>query len=332
MKYTVPSNTNKIDGIERGIKPGDVIVLDAKNTYSQPPHFTNLSGVTVTTVGKIELAMASGFAYVVKFGRCSKIKMTGDFHLSGGNKDSIGISVEDRSTDIEIEGVHIHSTGFAAIMAKDNGAAKGTFTMRNIKIHHCQIENTGGEGLYIGNSSFSGHALENVSIYKNHIEKSGWDGIQLGCTTNGQIYENEIIDCGTKDKPGQRNGIQVGEGTKALVYRNLVRNARGNGVIVLGTGSHIYDNKLFECGEAGIFSDAREGTVEAHKFTKNEIILPKSFGIADRNKKFPSVVKNNLILNPGIRFFENGPEIDPSDNNNFKEMNMPLAEFYLKKG
>lgn len=337
MKYIVPANTNKIDGIERGIKPGDVIVLDAKNKYSQPLHFSNLTGVTVASEGKVELAMGPGFAYVVKFNNCSKVRFTGDFHLSGGNKDSIGISCENRTTDFEIEGIEVFNTGFTTLMCKDDSVFFGDFVMKNCSVHHCHFHHAGGEGAYIGNSSYyhkSGkrnHTNENFRFYANHVHDTMWDGFQNGNGVSAQVYDNLFENCGLADKPGQRNGIQIGEGTKALVYKNTIKNCLGNGVIVLGTGSHIYENKIFSAGESGIFTDARVGTEAGHKFTNNLILSPKAFGIAVRVKKFANEARHNIILNPGRGYFENGADINLKEYNNFLDMNQPLVEHYLNK-
>lgn len=339
MKYVVPSNTNKIDGIALGIKPGDGIVVDSKNQYSQPLHFSNLSGVNIVTEGRVDLSVGTGFAYVVKFTNCNKFKLSGDFHLSGGNKDSIGITCESKTTEFEIEGVEIFNTGFAGIMAKDNLSKRGEFTMKDVKIHHCLIRDTGGEGLYIGNSSPSGHDLENISIYANKIVKTGWDGLQLGCCVKGGlVYDNVIEDAGTKRTIYQNNGIQIGERTKALVYNNVVKRSSGNGIIILGSGVHAYRNRIFSAGENGIYADDRADTTEGFKFTDNLIVSPASYCMTiEANKGLINEVRDSILLNPGQsaplanKFINRGSTVIVKENNNVCRVDFELANYFVNK-
>jgi len=50
-KYIVPTNQYNIDGAALGIKPGDVICLDASKIYgAQPLHFINIVGTEANPV------------------------------------------------------------------------------------------------------------------------------------------------------------------------------------------------------------------------------------------------------------------------------------------
>lgn len=332
---TVPPNTNLVDGLAFEKKP-DILVVSSKNAYMQPLHFSSLSNLMVVGEGRVDLKVGPSFAYVVKFSKCTDVSFTGDIHVSGGKQDpaqgSIGISVGQRSSDIEIAGIEVSGTGFAGIMAKDDGAFFGEFVMRNISIHDCKIHHTGGEGVYIGNSALvtSGkrnHLTENVHVFKNHFYQNKWDAIQTGCGVGSMVYQNLIEDFGIADRPGQRNGIQFGMGTSGECYDNTIRRGRGNGVIVLGTGVTVKKNRIFYADESGVFSDVREGTIQGHKFIDNTIISPKTYCLACRVKG--SLAKDNKFLNPGVQYFE---RIDTLvEENNYTDNNSFLADYLMKK-
>lgn len=362
-KHVIPANTNLIDGAKLGIKPGDIIAIDRAKSYSQPLHFTNVHGtsakriVITTEGGAVTLETGKGFSYSIKFTDCSDFKISGEIELGGGNKDSMGITCEKRTTDFEIEGLTIHTTGFAGIMGKDNTAFLGEFLLKNVKIHDCTFHDTGGEGIYLGNSATIdkatgkvNHTLRNVSIFRNNFKRTAWEPIQLGRTVSGGlIYDNVIEDYGTKNSLYQNNGIQIGEGSAGvLCYNNLIRSGTGNGIIILGSGCHAYRNRIFNAGGNGIYADDRPDTTAGFKFTDNVIVNPRAYCISvHANKGLTNEARHNMLINPkgydaAINtnrnpFLERDHNINLVEENNYLEngptgfRNMDLAEYFLNK-
>lgn len=295
--------------------------------------FKNLSGVTVMGV---DLTVPATDSYGLLFSNCQNFRLTGS-RVSGGN---IGISVGVKCTDFEIDGNVVTGSGFSAIMAKDDGSDRDSgFVMRNIKIHHNEISSTGGEGVYIGNSSYhKGHDLTGVHIYNNTFKDIGWDAIQLGCATGSTIHDNVIDNAGTKKEKFQGNGIQLGEGTTAKCYGNIIRKTSGNGIISLGVNSEIYENVILYAGENGIFLDDRVPAGTWNRVYRNIIVKPAMDCLSiSANHGIANEAWDNLLLSPGSfgmvpgrdSFIRILSDVILKDVNNRKSTDKAEAEYYL---
>jgi hypothetical protein len=329
-KYVIPANVNIIDAVALGLKPGDIVCLNASTTYTTPLKFINVNGslsdpIYITNCGgTARVTVPNTLSYCMKFETSTYFRVTGgDVKGSYGIKLSgaktMGISVEKLSNRFEVDHVEVSSIGFAGIMAKtdpscDDATNRGFYTMRNSSIHHNYVHDTGGEGLYIGNSFYSSgattscgvklpHEIINMKVYSNVIKNTAWEGIQMGCGVYGtEINDNYVENAGFANVSGQNNGIQIGEGTGGLCYNNFVKTVKGNGIIVLGLGDNtVFNNIIVNTGAAGIFCDDRATKGTGFKFINNSIANPATDGIkiyADKPELL-NVVKNNFISNPG---------------------------------
>jgi hypothetical protein len=329
--YVVPVNVNLVDGIALGLKPGAVICLDAARLYSTTPvRFVNINGTVDNPIyitncgGTAKVTVPNTISYVFKFQASKYFRVTGGdtkgtYGLKLSGAKTMGISVEGLSTNFEIDHVEVCTIGFAGIMAKtdpscDIKTTRGYFTMRDSQIHHNYVHDTGGEGLYLGNSFYSHgvstscgtmypHDVVNLKVYNNVVKNTAWEGIQVGCGVSGtEIHDNQIENAGTAAIAGQNNGLQIGEGTGGLVYNNYIKTVKGNGIIALGLGDNVvFNNIIVNTGEAGIFCDDRVLTGTGFKFLNNSIANPGTDGIriyADKPELL-NIVKNNFISNPG---------------------------------
>ncbi len=327
--YVVPEKTHLTDGVALGLKPGAVICLDASIRYKSLK-FINLKGtekkpITIVNCGgDVNISVDSDKSFVIKTENCKHFRITSvgtngssyGIKLSGAK--GLGLTLDYLSSDFEIDHIEVFDIGFAGIMAKtdptcDDATIRGNFVMRNISLHDNYVHDTGGEGFYIGNSFFSNgmkrecgirmpHEIQGVKVYNNIIKNSGWESIQVGSAIqNAAIYDNRIENYGTKDKPNQRGGIQIGEGTGGLCYNNFIIKGNGNGMTVLGYGDNlIFNNIIINAGLNGIFCDERFSKGSGFKFINNTIINPSMDGIriyAEQLKM--NVIANNIIVNPG---------------------------------
>jgi hypothetical protein len=323
--YVVPPNTPIVDGTSLGLKPGDVIGLNANTAYKGLV-FRNIVG---SPDNPIVIKNCGGPVRIDATGQPDGIKMQYSkyFRITGGNADNVygikvisghmGISLGSLSTNFEVDHLEIINSGFAGIMAKtDPGCNEATwrenFVMENVSLHHNLISGSGGEGIYAGNSFYTGmntscgvklpHEIHNIKIYSNTLKNTGWDAIQLGCATEGaRVYGNIIENYGTQNEDAQNNGIQIGAGTGGLCYNNLIRNGTGHGLIVMGLGDNIiYNNIIDRAGAHGIFCDERYTPGSGFKFLHNTIINPRGDGIRLYAEIVPmNVIANNIISNPG---------------------------------
>lgn len=328
-KFVVPPGMYPIDGYKLGIQPGDVICLDATKQYGSI-RFTNIVGtadnpVIIRACGgpSVSVSTSASSSYAIKVDNSKYFRITGGdtegsygIKIKGGN---IGLQLTYLSTNFEVDHVEVSNVGFAGIMAKtdpscDDATIRGNFTMTDVFVHDNYVHDTGGEGLYIGNSFYNGGVntscglrypgeLKNIKIYKNHVVNSGWESIQLGCAVSGaEVYDNVVENYGVANVNSQNNGIQIGEGTGGLCYNNYVKGGKGTGIIVLGLGDNtVYNNIIVNPGGFGIFCDDRYSPGSGFKFLNNTIVNPASDGIriyADL-PNLNNVIQNNLIANPG---------------------------------
>lgn len=323
--YVVPEGQPIVDGIALGLKPGNVIGLSADVLYTNIT-FQNIQG---TPDQPIIIKNCGGTARINGTGTGFSIKTSNSkyFRITGGSQDQVygivitgghmGVNLGGLSTNFEVDHLEIANSGFAGIMAKtdpscDDATIRENFLMEEVYLHHNYIHDTGGEGIYAGNSWYTGmntacglrlpHEIHNISIFNNTVINAGWEAIQLGCATVGaSIHGNRIENYGLVNKASQNNGIQIGSGTGGLCYDNLIKKGTGNGLIVMGLADNIiYNNIIDQAGNFGIFCDERESPGPGFKFLNNTIINPGSDGIRIYAELVPmNVIMNNIISNPG---------------------------------
>ncbi|WP_350290951.1 right-handed parallel beta-helix repeat-containing protein [uncultured Croceitalea sp.] len=299
--------------------PGDTICIpagtyagfrffDFEGTETAPVTFKNCGGIV-----EIIEQQYTGIAF--KRSKYIRITGTGDEDFDYGihvkevvNGGSVGIGIEDLSSDFEIDHIEIESTGFAGIMAKtdpscsnpDTWRANG-YILKNLSIHDNYIHDTGAEGIYIGytggykvesnrscnGSLIFGHWLENVDIYNNVLENTAWDGIQVNLVReNGKIRNNHIYNSGTESVFAQDFAMSIGGGIYE-VYNNYMEQyvpgmGQGMQFISAESGTKVYNNVLVRPDFHGIFMHNRhefDDSNEGYYVANNTIIEPGDSGI-----------------------------------------------------
>lgn len=343
-QHVISRVTDKVNGLGSysAVHPGDtvyfetgtrdqLIIENINGTAQQPIVFAPQSRqnpVVIKTSG----------TYGISIRNCSYIRLTGVYRYGiqiielGQGDNSVGISIQDKSTDVEIDHVEIANTGFVGILAKtdpvcgDPGTQRGGFIQKNTVIHHCYIHDTYGEGLYIGNTFWHGMdlscgkvypmVLEGVEVYNNKIERTGWDGIQVSSAiANCRIYNNELNDVSYRMTPSQMSGILIGGGTRAECYNNRIKDAYATGILVFGQGgTRVFNNVIIRPAlryepedqtlrEYGIYIlDKSEEDKSFYGIYSNTIIQPKSDAIRiSDDQDFEVRLYNNLMVDPGAR-------------------------------
>jgi hypothetical protein len=341
--HLISKTLNVIDG-SSGFKvyPGDTLEFESglrgflliRNLHGQD----DAPIVICNRMGQVRLSTAH--YYGISFRNCTHIKLCGNgspdtlYGIKIENVDhGSGISVDDLSSDFEIEFVEIANTSQTGLVAKTDPtciklAARGQFVLRNLYIHNNYLHDIGEEGIYVGSSFWQGttidcdgvtinvlpHTLENAQIYQNRVERTGWDGIQVSSVVSDcRIYENQIRDDSRRQTFNQMSGIMIGSGCVADCYNNLIVNGLGSGIECYGSGGQwIFNNIIINAGldyfkddptkrKYGIYV-ADKSTLQDSSFylVHNTIINPKSDGI-----RFASTISrsnkiiNNIIINPG---------------------------------
>ena len=276
------------NGVENGVTPGSVIGIEA-GVYERII-FEDLVGTSENPVfivncgGRVEVGNPEvNNAIIINNSSFVRISGAGDtqnheygIYIKGSRRGTQGIVTPDFSTNIEIDHFEIMGAGFAGIMVKtdpsceaetsaerggENRVGSRDFVMRGISVHDNYIHDVVGEGIYIGNSFYSGaevycgfvqypHEVRGVRVYNNTIERTGWDAIQVGSAVEDvQIYDNVVTDYALENRASHRNGIQIGVGTTGEVYGNWIESGQGPGVFIQGIGgNYVYNNVIIDAG------------------------------------------------------------------------------------
>lgn len=316
------------------VKPGQTVCIKAGHynymrlngfvgAPNQPIRFINCEGqVTVgATSGTTGIAV-SGSRYIVLSGSGDSSSLYGIrlTQSNGSSGNSMGISVGGLSSDCEIDHIEVGAANFAGIMVKtdpscDSTTWRNNFTMYNVKIHDNYIHDTGGEGLYIGNSFYGGgmtvtcngvqrqvypHLIYGLTIYNNRIERTGCEGIQYSCAPDAQVHDNYINTTGLSPFAAyQNNGLQIGGGAGGDCYNNTVINVPGTGFAVVGHigNNRIFNNVISQVGVDGIFCDDRPGTMSG---TPVQIINNTINGCGRDGIRLYNEINMNTVVNNAI--------------------------------
>ena len=355
--HIIPLSQSYIDGSQLNIQEGDTILIEAGsrvslkliNFHGSPSKyivFKNYGGAVVIKNNTMPYGIAINNSSYFRFTGTGSPEIKYGIKVLETKIGASGLGVGDMSTNFEIDHIEIANTGFAGIFSKtdpvcDLSKNLGNFTQYQSIYHDNYIHNTGGEGMYIGHSFYTGWTttcndlstvlypseLKGVRIYNNVVDSAGWDGIQVGCATEDcEIYGNKVSNYGFKCVYGQHTGIQIGGGTTGKCYNNKILNGSGSGIAVFGLGNNeIYNNLILNAGYNyysndstkrvyGIFCDDRS-TIPGSSFNfyNNTIIQPKTDGIRmmsvlSKNNKF----YNNIVIHPGsLLSYKNTPSQSP---------------------
>ena len=302
------------DGALENVQPGDLVCIKPSNIKSII--FKNINGsannyVTIQNCGgQVVLGgpnVNNGILFLAS--RYFRLSGTGDVDNQYGIKivetqmGTQGIAATGLSSDIEMDHIEIHNAGYTGIMIKtdpscdNDNALRPNFTLYNVELHDLYIHDLSGEGIYLGNSFYTGttvycntqkypHDVKNVRIYNNKFENTGREAIQVGgATEDVEVYDNEIYNYGTGNVSSQNGGIQFGKGTTGKLYNNYIENGSGAAVVIQGIGeNYIFNNVIVNAGYVSVNVNTRPTPLDSD-------IVPKGFlgGV---------YVMNNHLINP----------------------------------
>ncbi|HMJ71557.1 MAG TPA: PKD domain-containing protein [Cyclobacteriaceae bacterium] len=288
-KVTVPAGAgfHYLNGA--GLLPGDVICLAAGARGGI--QFTNVRGsatnpIIIKNCGGQTLLGGSTINNAMLFVGCRYVHITGTgdpgvplgINIVASAPGTQGIAAVGLSSDFEIDHMEIANIGYAGIMLKsdpspncaDVSAVRPNYTFYNAKIHDNYVHNTGGEGIYLGDSFYTGttvfcgstqycHEVRGVRIYNNRFEYTGRESIQVGSGTDDvEIYNNSVYNYGQANLPSQNGGIQMGVGTTGRLYNNFIKQGIGPAIAIQGIGgNYVYNNVVVSPGEQAITINTR---------------------------------------------------------------------------
>ncbi len=342
----MPTNRSFVIGLAGGLR-GPIQFTNWTGSPEFPVVIVNQHGtgrVTVTDVvpGSTTYTRRDGIA----LSTCRYFQLRGDndpAYRHGievgqvGNKAGhakVGVGIGGASSDGEVMFLEVHDSGFAGIMAKSDPSCNtpatwaANFVMRNINIHDNYVHDVGGEGMYIGYTSWQQlltcgttpvqpHEIHGLRLSYNLVERSGWDGAQVASNpTDTKVYNNVIVNSGLAPSPGQGNGFQIGSGGTGEYFNNVIVNSAYNAFVVLGQLGNVsvFNNLMVNTGDYGIFAknlpdpppsdpDVRQtiaGTFVS--FYNNTIVNPLNAAYYTIDEVSVNNFKNNLTIIPNTAF------------------------------
>ncbi len=368
--FTIPagSGTYNFDGVSKNAHGGQVICLQSgQRTAIQ---FTNLVGspnnpITIINCGGQVILGGSTAQNALLFlkSRYVHVTGTGESAINYGIKvtstqtGSMGVGVVGLSSDFEIDHMEIQNAGYAGLMIKtdpnctDNTPERPNFTMYNISVHDNYVHESGAEGLYLGNSFYTGttvycgytqypHEVHGVRVFNNRFENTGQESIQVGCGVEDiEIHDNQIYNSGRANNSSQNGGIQVGVGTTGRVYNNFIKGGPGPSIVVEGIGeNYIYNNMVVNSGYAAVVINTRptplstdivpNGFLGGVYVINNTFINPTQFAIVEYiNQAKNNVFYNNLIVMPQSTWQQMRTDTDWKFSNNIVLKSITDAKF-----
>lgn len=253
--------------------PGDTICITEGrrvNQYLQGITGTAERPIVITNCPEGRVNIGKDFRYGLWLDSVAHVRVTGGsnpalpygIHIDGTASGS-GLQVTGNSHHVEIDHIEISGIHFAGIMVKqDYGGTPPdpwpVFT--GLHIHHNHIHHTGGEGMYLGETTSPGQFFREVSIHHNLVVHTGWDLMQVANMDGVDIAHNVMVDGGVLREPVQQNGFQIGDNTHNLrFHHNVVMEAGANSAIVMGSGNIVLDSNWFSGarGDQALFIDNR---------------------------------------------------------------------------
>jgi hypothetical protein len=343
-RFLVAASTTQIDGGQppfNQVKAGDTVfiqagireyllILDFHGSPELPVTFMNYGGPVI---------ISTNHNYGIAIKGCRYIRFTGSGdqgHFYGFNfrhANGAGLSLDDMTSDCEVDHVSIEGGPIAGLYAKTDPDCsflntRDKFTQYNTLIHDNYIDSVGNEGLYLGNTKYSGmhvtcngrdtllfpSLLSGVRVYNNIIKYSGWDGIQVSSAASDcQVYNNIVMYDSQGETDSQMTGIILGGGSKCDCFNNMISEGKGDGIELHGLGgSRIFNNIIVDAGRSyypndpqkrkyGIYvSDISVEMDSSFYILFNDIMSPKSEGIRFSSvKSRNNLIVSNAIINPG---------------------------------
>jgi hypothetical protein len=326
-----PSNFNA--------QPGQTICVQA-GTYTNLS-FNSFQGsasqpILIKNCGGQVVIQNTTNAIAINFSKSKFIKLsgTGDasanygFKVAGTGNNSRGVSIADKSSNIEVEKVEIQNVQGAGIVARTELACDSTtwrdyYTMNAIKIHDNYVHDVVGEGIAVGEPSYGTpktincngvsiskftHLIVGLEIYNNIFERTGSKGIQYANSPDAQVHHNMIKNCGKV--PGAttlNNAVAMNGGAGGNFYNNTILDAEGSAIVMFGFlgNQMIYNNLIVRPKGNAIFSDSRPGSIPDTylRIAQNTIISPQTEALKLYSSIHNYEIVNNIMLNSGVGKF-----------------------------
>ncbi len=244
------------------------------NTYEKPLVIT----INRDTPYEVPFQYYSGLNFenncrhIVLDGRGYK-NISKGIHIHRYSKDAFAqncMFLVNGTSDVELVQLELSDCDFTAISGKTDPDPNrtwywfGNWEFNNLRIHHCHIHDTTGEGFYLGYFSpetktgtnsdgetvtYRPHNMADVRIYRNLLQNLGYDGMQLSNARGAEVCYNEVYNAAWRGEKDQSSAISI-QSVTGKCYNNIVHKFNGPGFQIGPLGDvEVFNNVVYDCPE-----------------------------------------------------------------------------------
>lgn len=342
--------------------PKSVLFTNLAGSANARINITNLPGEKLT-IGNPAWS-GGGFSYGIMFKRCKYINLFGSdktsFVIAGSKVTTVdrgayfNCRIDELSDNFSVHDISVKNGGNGiwckTEVSKTDPATWSPAVLENFEFYNLDIRGTYTEGLYVGHTGtwwnistnqpyYSGTPtdlntykqpvkLKNVVIRNCYLEGCGLDGIQTSAIDGLQIYDNEVVNWGTRKDSSHSGGILVGGRVNGFkVYNNYVHDGWGQMIQVFaegGASSVILNNLLVNnsFGE-GVFIRGTNNLVV--ELMNNTIVGSTSQNVrvnGSSGAKGKQIISGNILAGPKtwLDFFGDRNFIYTEEGGTFQEL------------
>jgi len=317
------NNTVYVADASKLIKPGSVVQLSGDYLYYKVFNVQGTidSPIVFINKGLVRIGGFTAYTFQVQ-GQHFIINGSGDPAYSYGILLNYDTSVHgssfgfcpNNSSDFEVHHIECMNAGTGVLQNPTYGEAMNNVFYHHLYIHDLSNPNSSppgrAEAFYLGSTKdtvpyHAAYNFHNCRIEDCRMENLTGDGIQVG---HGDfiLRRDTVHNFAMAHIPQQDNGIQIGQGTSAIIDSVVVDSGTGIGMQAFGTDSLIVTNCIFRnvSAQASLYEDViyinGKGPVPLNMRFENNVIISCSgrYGI---NNATPvantngSVFINNFI-------------------------------------
>lgn len=279
-----PGDTIGIDCSGGTVIGGRLKISNINGLPGKPVYLTNINGTA---------RYSSANAYLWKFEGCNNLVVAGQgtyadpcgIKLIGLSGSSSAIQYnKDNHYHVEFAWIHVPQSSFSGISIKnqlyefdgqrgDSALGAQYDDMEGVRVQHCLVENTGGEGIYLGYGQYRGksfpsgtkypHDIKDVRIHDNVCFRVGWDAYQFKNTvSNCKYYNNYCYYSSLKTAGGQNEGVNIGDGFTGEFFNNWIQVGRNTAIRLDASGNCDIHHNVFIGFQGPAIYCARRGRTD----------------------------------------------------------------------
>ena len=252
--------------------PGDIIkVADGVvigNSYSGGHRFKNIKGtsqkpITITTSSRNPATISTANwnnGIPLSFGKNCEYIIIENLILDGGNnKGQQGLNIggtgfpnKGTAHHITVDNIEVYGSKNAGIKIAEHSH---NILIKNCKVHDIGINQTYGEGIYLGEGNDKSNGAHHIALKNNEIYNTNAEAIDIKISSSDILIEGNYIHDINVSSQGAivvcLNRNQVAYNANVIIKNNMIhrvttRSYDGNAIVAASGNTWIYNNTIWD--------------------------------------------------------------------------------------